>query len=55
MQITYTYFTGKSHIDAIGSSNTKRFVNILDENGFVLKYLASELSYIELKQDVKCT
>ena len=37
------------------SSNTKRFVNILDENRFVLKYLASELSYIELKQDVKFT
>jgi hypothetical protein len=35
------------------SSNTKRFVNILDENkDLFLKYLASELNYIELKQDV---
>ena len=38
------------------SSNTKRFVNILDENkDLFLKYLASELNYVELKQDVKFT
>jgi hypothetical protein len=29
MQITYTYFTGKSHIDAIGSSNTVLLNTIL--------------------------